>query len=91
MPYDFIEFRNTMIKPYYRADIEDNKNTAIASNDEQMLLNEKEFSNDQKKATDQPPKFQHTGVSAAALNAIDLGAVIFDADASNATAPDASN
>ena len=51
MFYDFIDFRNTMIKSYYRIDIENNKNTAVASNNEQMFSNEKEFSNDQKKSS----------------------------------------
>ena len=32
MFYDFIDFRSTMIKSYYWTDIENNKNTAVASN-----------------------------------------------------------
>ena len=44
--YDFIDFRSTMIKSYYRIDIENNENTTVVSNNEQMLLNEKKFSND---------------------------------------------
>ena len=33
MFYDFIDFRNTIIKSYYRIDIENNENTAVVSND----------------------------------------------------------
>ena len=96
MLYDFIEFRNTIIKSYYRINIEDNKNTAIASDDEQMFSNEKKSSNDQKKIINQFSKFQHTKVNATALSAIDFdaidfGAIILSAVAFNAAAPNASN
>ena len=59
MPYSFTEFKNTMIKLYYRANaknIENNKNTNIVSNDEQMFSNENKFSND-KKTIEQSLKF----------------------------------
>ena len=91
MFYDFIEFRNTIIKLYYRIDIENNENTAVASNDEQIFSNEKKSSNDQKKIIDQSSKFQHTKISATAFNAIDFDAIIFDASAFNATALGAFN
>ena len=99
MFYDFIEFRSTVVKSYYRVNIENNENngdTAVVSDDEQMLSDEKEFSNDQKKTIDQFSKFQDTGASAIDFDAIDFdaadfGAVILGADASNATAPNASN
>ena len=89
MFYDFIEFKNTMIKSYYWTDIKNNENIAVVSNDEQMFLNEKEFPNDQKNIIDQSSKFQHTKISAIALNAIDFDAVIFDATAPNAVDFDA--
>lgn len=47
--YDFIEFKNTIIKLYYRIDIENNENTIVVSNDKQMFLNKKESCNNQKK------------------------------------------
>ena len=77
--YIFIDFRSTMIKSYYRIDIEDNENTAVASNNEQMLSNKKEFPNDQKKIIDHFSKFQNTKVNATAFNAIDFDAIIFSA------------
>ena len=89
--YDFIKFRNTTIKLYYQTDIENNKNTAVVSDNEQMFSNEKKSSNDQKKIIDQSPKFQHTKISAIALNAINFGAIIFDANTFNATALDVFN
>ena len=49
MLYDFFEFKNTIIKLYYRVNIEDNKNTNIVSNNKQMLSDEKKSSNDKKK------------------------------------------
>ena len=79
MFYDFIDFRSTIIKPYYRIDIENNENTVIVSNDEQMFSNEKNFSNDQKKIIDHFSKFQNTKVNAAALSAINFDAIIFSA------------
>ena len=59
MLYDFIEFKSTMLKSYYRIRTEDNENTNIVSNDEQMLSNENELPND-KKATEQFLEFQNT-------------------------------
>ena len=91
MFYDFIDFRNTMIKSYYRTDIENNENTVVASNDKQMFSDEKEFSNDQKKIIDHFSKFQNTKINATALSAIDFDAIIFRADASNAIAFDVFN
>ena len=91
MPYKFIEFRNTVIKSYYRISIRVNENTTVASNDEQMLSNEKEFSNDQKKIIDQSSELHDTETNAATSSAIILSATIFSADALNATAPNAFN
>ena len=96
MLYDFIEFRNTMIKSYYWAsaeNIENNENTNIVSNDEQIFSNENEFSNDIK-IIEQFLKFQNTKISAITLsaaisNAIISDAVISNANAFNATAFDA--
>ena len=70
-----------MIKSYYRASIKENKNTAIASDDEQMFSNEKKFSNNHKKIIDQFSEFQDTKISVTTLDTI-----IFGANASNATA-----
>ena len=89
MLYDFIEFRNTMIKLYYRTDIENNENTAVVSNDEQMLSDEKKSSNDQKKTTDQPSELHDTEINAVALSTNTLNAATPSANAPNATAPDA--
>ena len=101
MFYDFIDFRSTMIKSYYRIDIEDNKNTATVSNDKQMFSDKKKFSNDLKKIIDHFSKFQNTKVNATAFSAadfgaiifsaIDFGAIIFRANAFNAIALDAFN
>ena len=91
MLYDFIEFRNTMIKLYYRINIKNNKNTTVASNDKQMLSNKKKSSNDKKKVIDQLLKFQNTKISATALNANTLSAIIFGANAFNAAALSAFN
>ena len=85
MFYDFIEFRNTMIKLYYRINIKNNKNMIIASNDEQMFSNENEFSNDEK-IIDQSSKLHDTEINAVTPNAITLSAIIFDTNAFNATA-----
>ena len=79
MFYDFINFKNTIIKSYYRTDIENNKDTAVASNNKQMFLKEKEFSNNQKKIIDYFSKFQNTKVNAIAFNATDFDAIIFSA------------
>ena len=90
MFYDFIKFRNTMIKLYYRTSIKDNKNTTVVSDDEQMFSNENEFSNDEK-IIDQFSKLHDTEINAATPNAITSSAVIFDANASNAAALSAFN
>ena len=79
MFYDFIDFRSTMIKSYYRTDIKDNEDTAVASNDEQIFSNEKEFSNDKKKIIDHFSKFQNTKINATAFSAIDFGAITLTA------------
>ena len=91
MLYDFIKFRNTMIKSYYQINIKINENTIIALNDEQMFSNEKKSSNDEKKIIDQFSKFQNTKTNTITLNAIDFDAIIFDANAFNATAFDIFN
>ena len=96
MFYELIEFKNTIIKSYYRISIEVNENTTVVSNDEQMLSAEKEPSNDHEKIIDQFLKSQNTRASEIILNAITPNAItpsaiIFDADASNATAPSVSN
>ena len=98
MLYDFIEFKSTMIKSYYRIsveNIENNKNTNIVSNDEQMHSNENKFSND-KKAIEQFLKFQNTKTNAVTLSAIIpsaiiLGAITLSANALNAAALGASD
>ena len=77
--YDFIDFRSTIIKSYYQTDIKNNKNTAVASNDEQMFSNKKKSSNDQKKIIDHFSKFQNTKINATGLSAADFGAIIFSA------------
>ena len=48
MPYDPTEFRSTVVKPYYRASTEDNEDTDIVSDDEQMLSDENEPPNDKR-------------------------------------------
>ena len=84
--YEFIEFKNTIIKSYYRISIEVNGNTTIVLNDEQMFSNENESLNNQKKIIDQFLKFLNTKASAIIFNAI-----TFSADASNATASNVFN
>ena len=79
MFYDFIDFRNTMIKSYYRIDIKDNENTTVVLNNEQMFSYEKKFSNDQKKIIDHFSKFQSTKINATAFSAINFDAIIFSA------------
>ena len=91
MLYDLIKFRNTMIKSYYRVsvkDIENNENTNIVSNNEQMLSDENEFSND-KKVIEQFLKYQNTRVSAVTPSAAISGAIISNAIISSADAPNA--
>ena len=96
MLHDFIEFKNTMIKSYYRVsveNIENNKNTNIVLNDEQMFSNENKLSND-KKTIEQFLKFQNTKINAITFNAIISSAIIsnaiiLDANAFNAIALDA--
>ena len=90
MFYDFIEFRNTVIKLYYQISIEINENTTVASNDEQMFSDEEEFSNNQK-IIDQSSKLHDTGINAATLNTINFNTIISSADAFNATALSAFN
>ena len=85
MFYDFIEFKNTMIKSYYQISIENNENTNIVSNDEQMFSNENELSND-KKVIEQFLKFQNTKISAIISNAVISNAIISNAIISNANA-----
>ena len=48
MFYNPTKFKNTMIKSYYRANIENNKNTNIVSNDKEMFSNENKSSNNKK-------------------------------------------
>ena len=90
MLYDFIEFKNTMIKSYYQTNIKNNKNTTVASDDKQMFSNENEFSNDEK-IIDQFSKLHDTKINAITSNAITFSAIIFDANASNAAALSAFN
>ena len=85
MFYEFIEFKNTIIKSYYQISIEINENTTVVSNDEQMFSDENEFSNDEK-IIDQSLELHDTKT-----NAITLNAIIFDMDALNATALSAFN
>ena len=85
MFYEFIEFKNTIIKSYYRISIEINENTIVVSNDEQMFSNENEFSNDEK-IIDQFSKLHDTKINAVTSNAITLSAIIFDTNAPNAAA-----
>ena len=90
MLYDFIEFRNTMIKSYYRANIENNENTTVASDNEQMFSDENEFSNDEK-IIDQFSKLHDTKINAVTSSANMSDAITLDGDAFNATAFDAFN
>ena len=90
MFYDFIKFRNTVMKSYYRINIENNENTAVVSNDEQMLSNENESPNDEK-TTDQSLKLHDTELSAVIPSAITSGAIIPGVNALNAAALNALN
>ena len=90
MFYELIEFKNTIIKSYYQINIEVNKNTTVASNDEQMFSNENESSNDEK-ITDQFPKLHDTKINATTSSVITLSAIIFNTSASNAAALSAPN
>ena len=89
MPYDFMEFTRTIVKPYYRASIGDNENTGIVSDNKQVLSDEEESSNDKKKTTDQPLEFQNMGVSAITPSAAIPGAITPGAVTSGAAAPNA--
>ena len=51
MFYDFIKFRNIVIKLYYQTSIKDNENTTVVSNDEQMFLDEKNLRTIKKKSS----------------------------------------
>ena len=90
MLYELIEFKNTIIKSYYQISTEVNKNTIVVSNDEQMLSDENESSNDEK-IIDQSSKLHDTGINAVTPNAITLSAIILDANAFNAAALSVSN
>ena len=83
MFYEFIEFKNTIIKSYYRINIEINKNTTVASNDEQMFSDEKKSPNDQK-IINQSSKLHDTEINAITFNAVNLNTTISSADALNA-------
>ena len=85
MFYEFIEFKNTIIKSYYRISIKINENTTIVSNDEQMLSDEKKSSNDQK-IIDQFSKLHDTKINAITSSAINFNTIILNAGAFNATA-----
>ena len=89
MPYGPTEFRSTVVKPYYRISTGVNGDTAVASNDEQMLSDEEESPNDQEKATDQSPELHDTGTNAATPSAVTPNATIPSAGAPNAAAPGA--
>ena len=88
--YELTEFRNTMVKPYYRASTEVNGDTAVVSDDEQVFSDENESPNDEK-ATDQSPKLHDTGLSAVTPGAVTPSAVTPGAVAPNAAAPNALN
>ena len=84
MFYEFIEFRSTVVKPYYRISIGVNGDTAVASNDEQMFSDEEESPNDQKKVIDQSSELHDTKINAATPSAITLSADALNAAASSA-------
>ena len=90
MFYEFIEFKSTIIKSYYRINIEVNKNTTVISNDEQMFSDKNESPND-KKIIDQSPELHDTKINAVTPSAVTLSAVTFDMNASNAAALSAFN
>ena len=85
MLYEFIEFRSTIIKSYYRIGTGVNENTIVVSDDEQVFSYEEEPSNDHEKIIDQSPESQDTGASAVTPNAANLSAGALNAAASGAS------